>query len=89
MPLAFFRAEGHEVDRANIVECHVRGCGECMACRKGKVELCAVEDDAAQADLVLATADASRCENLVRATIGERKRLYQPYLDARRRIESD
>ena len=44
---------------------------------------------AAQADLVLATADAHRCENLVRATIGERKRLYQPYLDARRRIESD
>ena len=44
---------------------------------------------ATQADLVLATADAHRCENLVRVTIGERKRLYQPYLDARRRIESD
>jgi predicted Zn finger-like uncharacterized protein len=44
---------------------------------------------ATQADLVLATADAHRCENLIRVTIGERKRLYQPYLDARRRIESD
>jgi predicted Zn finger-like uncharacterized protein len=44
---------------------------------------------AAQADLVLATADAHRCENLIRATMGERKRLYQPYLDARRRMESD
>ena len=58
-----FRADGHEVDRANVVECHVRGCGECMACRKGKVELCAVEDDAnalfrrmVAADLVLIAA---------------------------------
>jgi predicted Zn finger-like uncharacterized protein len=44
---------------------------------------------AAQADLVLATADAARSENIVRATIAERRRLYQPFLDARRRIESD
>jgi predicted Zn finger-like uncharacterized protein len=44
---------------------------------------------AAQADLVLAAADVHRCENLIRATIGERKRLYQPYLDARRRVEGD
>jgi predicted Zn finger-like uncharacterized protein len=42
-----------------------------------------------QADLVLNTADASRSENLIRATIAEKKRLYQPFLDARRRIESD
>jgi predicted Zn finger-like uncharacterized protein len=44
---------------------------------------------AAQADLVLNPADAPRCENLVRATLAERKRLYQPLVDARRRIESD
>jgi predicted Zn finger-like uncharacterized protein len=44
---------------------------------------------AAQADLVLATSDAHRCENLIRATMAERKRLYQPFLDARRRIETD
>jgi multimeric flavodoxin WrbA len=58
-----FRADGHDVDRANILEHHVRGCGECMACRKAKVELCAVEDDAnglfrrmVAADLVLIAA---------------------------------
>ena len=44
---------------------------------------------AAQADLVLSTADATRAENLIRATLAARKRLYQPFLDARRRIESD
>ncbi len=44
---------------------------------------------ATQADLVLSTADATRAENLIRATLAERKRLYQPFLDARRRIESD
>jgi predicted Zn finger-like uncharacterized protein len=43
----------------------------------------------AQADLVVGTSDAPRCENLIRATVAERKRLYQPFLDARRRIESD
>jgi predicted Zn finger-like uncharacterized protein len=44
---------------------------------------------AVQADLVLSTADAARAEGLIRATLAERKRLYQPFLDARRRIESD
>ncbi len=43
----------------------------------------------AQADLVLSTADAARAEGLVRATLAERRRLYQPFLDARRKIESD
>jgi predicted Zn finger-like uncharacterized protein len=42
-----------------------------------------------QADLVVNPADAARCEHLIRATLTERKRLYQPFLDARRRIESD
>jgi predicted Zn finger-like uncharacterized protein len=42
-----------------------------------------------QADLVVNPADASRCEHLIRATLAERKRLYQPFLDARKRIESD
>jgi predicted Zn finger-like uncharacterized protein len=43
----------------------------------------------AQADLVVNPADAARCEHLIRSTMAERKRLYQPLLDARRRIESD
>jgi predicted Zn finger-like uncharacterized protein len=41
-----------------------------------------------QADLVVNPADAARCEHLLRATLAERKRLYQPFLDARRRVES-
>jgi peptidoglycan hydrolase-like protein with peptidoglycan-binding domain len=44
---------------------------------------------AAQADLVLNPADASRCENLIRALMVERKRLYQPFVDARNKIEAD
>ncbi len=44
---------------------------------------------AAQADLVLNTADAPRCENLIRAVIAERKRLYQPLLEARKRLEAE
>ncbi len=44
---------------------------------------------AAQADLVLNPADASRCENLIRALMVERKRLYQPLVDARNKIEAD
>ncbi len=44
---------------------------------------------AAQADLVLNPADAGRCENLIRALMVERKRLYQPYLDARKKLEAE
>lgn len=44
---------------------------------------------AAQADLVLNPADVARCENYVRSTMSERKRLYQPFLDAKRRLEAD
>ena len=44
---------------------------------------------AAQADLVLNSRDVATCESLLRSTIQERKRLYQPYLDARRRIETE
>jgi predicted Zn finger-like uncharacterized protein len=44
---------------------------------------------AVQADFVLNPADAARCEHVIRTTMSERKRLYQPFLDARRRIESD
>jgi len=57
------RADGHSVDRANIVDHPVRGCGECMACKKGTIELCAIDDDAndlyrrmVAADLVLIAA---------------------------------
>ncbi len=58
-----FQAEGHEVERANILDYRVQGCGECMACKRGTIELCSVEDDANElfrrtvaADLVLIAA---------------------------------
>ena len=58
-----FQADGHEVDSANILDYRVQGCGECMACKKGTVELCSIGDDAnglfqrmAAADLVLIAA---------------------------------
>lgn len=44
---------------------------------------------AVQADLVLHPNDTARAEHLIRATMTERKRLYQPLVDARRRIESE
>jgi predicted Zn finger-like uncharacterized protein len=43
----------------------------------------------AQADLVVHPNDAGRCDHLIRSTLAERKRLYQPMIDARRRIETD
>lgn len=43
----------------------------------------------AQADLVVHPNDAGRCEHLIRSTLTERKRLYQPMVDARRKIETD
>ena len=55
-----FQADGHQVDRANILDYRVQGCGECMACKKGTSELCSIGDDAnglyrrmVAADLVL------------------------------------
>ena len=58
-----FQADGHEVDSAHILDYHVQGCGECMACKKGTVELCSIGDDAnglyqrmVAADLVLIAA---------------------------------
>lgn len=57
------QADGHEVDRANILDYRVQGCGECMACKKGTIELCSIGDDAnalfrrmVAADLVLIAA---------------------------------
>jgi multimeric flavodoxin WrbA len=58
-----FRADDHEVDSADILDYHVQGCGECMACKRNTVELCSIGDDAnalfrrmAAADLVLVAA---------------------------------
>ena len=58
-----FRGDGHDVDSANIIDYRVQGCGECMACKKGTVELCSISDDAnalfqrmAAADLILVAA---------------------------------
>jgi predicted Zn finger-like uncharacterized protein len=42
----------------------------------------------AQADLVIHPNDAARSEHLIRSTIQERKRLYLPLHDARKRIEN-
>lgn len=57
------RAEGHEIDHVNILDCNVGGCRECLACHKPDADLCLVEDDAnglflrmVQADLVLIAA---------------------------------
>jgi len=57
------QADGHQVDRANILDYRVQGCGECMACKKGTSELCSIGDDAnglyrrmVAADLVLIAA---------------------------------
>ena len=44
---------------------------------------------AAQADLVVNPADAGHCEHVIRSTMAERLRLYQPLVDARRRIEGE
>jgi hypothetical protein len=42
----------------------------------------------AQADLVIHPNDAAKVEQLIRATLQERKRLYQPFVEARKRIET-
>jgi predicted Zn finger-like uncharacterized protein len=44
---------------------------------------------AAQADLVINPADTARCETLVRATMAERRRLYQVFFDTRRRLDAE
>ena len=41
-----FQGDGHEVDRADILDYRVQGCGECMACKRGTIELCSISDDA-------------------------------------------
>ncbi|MGA2257206.1 MAG: NAD(P)H-dependent oxidoreductase [Thermoguttaceae bacterium] len=52
-----FQADGHEVDPANILDYDVQGCGECMACKKGTVELCSIGDDANDLYRRMVTAD--------------------------------
>jgi len=58
-----FRADGHQIDQAHIVDYQLRGCAECMACKQGTIELCSIGDDAnglyrrmVAADLVLIAA---------------------------------
>ena len=58
-----FRTDRHEVDHVNILDYNVAGCRECLVCKKGGTELCAVGDDAiglfermANSDLVLIAA---------------------------------
>jgi multimeric flavodoxin WrbA len=41
-----FRADGHGVDRIDIVDYNVGGCRECLSCKKGGAHLCFVDDDA-------------------------------------------
>jgi multimeric flavodoxin WrbA len=57
------RATGHQIDAANMLDYEVHGCGECLACKKGTVELCSIDDYAntlfrrmVTADLVLIAA---------------------------------
>ena len=40
------RADGHEVDRADIVDYSFSGCHECFGCKQGEYGNCVVEDDA-------------------------------------------
>jgi multimeric flavodoxin WrbA len=40
------QTDGHELDRANILDYNVAGCRECLACKKGTLELCSIDDDA-------------------------------------------
>jgi len=47
-----------------------------------------VQGFACLADLVLQTRDVSSADNLIRSILGERKRLYQVFTDARRRFEA-
>jgi multimeric flavodoxin WrbA len=59
-----FRADRHEVDHVDILDCKIEGCRECLACKKGHMkELCVADDDAivlfrrmAESDLVLIAA---------------------------------
>lgn len=44
---------------------------------------------AAQADLVINPKEADSCDGAIKAALQERKRLYQPFLDAQRRIETE
>jgi multimeric flavodoxin WrbA len=57
------QAAGHQIDAANMLDYEVHGCGECLACKKGTVKLCSIDDDAiallrrmVAADLVLIAA---------------------------------
>jgi multimeric flavodoxin WrbA len=39
------RSECHEVDEANNLDYSMRGFSACMACNKGTVALCSIQDD--------------------------------------------
>jgi predicted Zn finger-like uncharacterized protein len=47
-----------------------------------------IEAFTALADLVLHPRDLGTCDNLLRATLSERQRLYQAFMDARARLEA-
>jgi multimeric flavodoxin WrbA len=51
------RAEGHEIDRVDIIDYNVGGCRECLACKKGGSELCIADDDANPLYLRMVAAD--------------------------------
>jgi multimeric flavodoxin WrbA len=40
------QSDGHQLDQANILDHNVAGCRECLACKKGALELCSIKDDA-------------------------------------------
>jgi multimeric flavodoxin WrbA len=41
-----FQSDGHEVDHVFVEDFSIRGCRACWSCQSGKIELCAVQDDA-------------------------------------------
>lgn len=50
-------ADGHDVDHVNILDHNVGGCRECLACKKGGVDLCILDDDANSLFLRMVAAD--------------------------------
>jgi multimeric flavodoxin WrbA len=38
------QSSGNEVERIDVNDYPIKGCGECMTCKMGQVEFCAIED---------------------------------------------
>ncbi|NIA12542.1 MAG: hypothetical protein GWP08_00580 [Nitrospiraceae bacterium] len=65
---ATLRTDGHDVDRANVVDYDYGGCRECYGCKQGEFGHCIVEDDAnglldraLEADVIVLAAPVFSC----------------------------